>query len=646
MSGFHNLAYRVSRRLVREFRQRACGLDSAIDRTRYRLTVGGGKARGRLLEAASLAPWGDDVDLGFVDQAVAERLIAAADDACSHRFNLLGSGPTDLGEEIDWHRDFKSGHRWDPGLHHARIKWEDLPAGVDIKVPWELSRCMHFATLGLADHLSGERKYYDEFKKQVRHWIAANPYGRGVNWNCPMDVALRVVNWLNAVMLFRHRISEDEDPDFFEQLGQALWLAGLHVRRNLEWSGPKSTRAGNHFLSDLTGLLAAGAVFRDHPTGRRWFAFASEWLEREIQRQVNPDGTNFETSTSYHRLVTEMFMWSERVAAHADRPMSESFRERLWKMAGFVTAYSSPGGNSAQFGDNDSGRLLTAGIADAGDHRYLTPSEAAPGGELDRWLLTGGSATATDFGDGSFPDGGYWFAREGDAWMGVRAGTVSHGGAHAHCDQLALVLSVGSRDFLVDRGTGVYTPDVELRNRLRSTRSHNTPTVNGWEQNHFGSGRMDVFRMADDTASEVETWDRQPGCTRLVAYHRGFQRFRRGMICRRSVVFETGQLVIDDEFSELVAGDELEWRFHLGPGVKADLGDSQASLSASNVVLTLQLPPELRCTLEDTEHSSAYGSLEAATSLHVSGTARKPGAGGFRFQLNWKGRIPHPNRVL
>ncbi len=42
-----------------------------------------------------------------------------ADKIKAHRFNLLGSGEVDLGKEIDWHTDFKSGHRW-PLEHHTR----------------------------------------------------------------------------------------------------------------------------------------------------------------------------------------------------------------------------------------------------------------------------------------------------------------------------------------------------------------------------------------------------------------------------------------------------------------------------------------------------------------------------------------------
>src|ERR1044071_3124802 len=35
-----------------------------------------------------------------------------AQEALDHIFDLLGSGPVPLGQEIDWHRDFKTGRAW------------------------------------------------------------------------------------------------------------------------------------------------------------------------------------------------------------------------------------------------------------------------------------------------------------------------------------------------------------------------------------------------------------------------------------------------------------------------------------------------------------------------------------------------------
>ena len=71
-----------------------------------------------------------------------------ADEICAHRFDLLGSGPTELGPEIDWHTDFKTGRRWP--LRHSSLLPVAYGDGSDIKVPWELSRCQHLPLLAAA----------------------------------------------------------------------------------------------------------------------------------------------------------------------------------------------------------------------------------------------------------------------------------------------------------------------------------------------------------------------------------------------------------------------------------------------------------------------------------------------------------------
>ena len=77
--------------------------------------------------------------LGELDGVERASLLEIAERAAAHRFDMLGSGPTDLGPEIDWARDFKSGRRW-PLVHISRLPIS-YPDNSDIKVPWELSRC-------------------------------------------------------------------------------------------------------------------------------------------------------------------------------------------------------------------------------------------------------------------------------------------------------------------------------------------------------------------------------------------------------------------------------------------------------------------------------------------------------------------------
>lgn len=637
----NNFFYRGRKRLCRELRNLGGGIDVSYDAWWYRQTRSGKNGRDRVLQWATLAPWGGELrsQTALSDRACPEEiaaLIAAADRACAHEFDLLGSGLFQFGERIDWHLDFKSGYRWDVSIHHSRIGWGTLPAGVDIKVPWELSRCMHFAALGLADAVTGDARYYQEWKAQLSDWIASNPVGHGVNWTCAMDVAMRAVNWLNAVMCFQQRIERDTDEAFFKLLCESLWHHGLHIERRLEWAGPHGALPGNHFLADLTGLLAIGAFFQTTGTGRRWWRFAKHWLEHEMFRQVNPDGTNYETSTSYHRMVMEMFLWADTLAEGMEDPFSDGYRERLGLMADFVSAYSTPGGSAAQFGDNDSGRLLWAGLDDGLDHRYLTKGECGFGGNLNRFLLAGGLPMPGNLpsGDTGFPDGGYYFMSRGPAWIGLRSGAVSHGGAHAHCDQLSLVLSLAGQEILVDRGTGIYTPDPDKRNHYRSTESHNTIRVNDWEQNLFGKERHQVFQMPDHCRASVTRWEPENGIWE--AAHSGFEREIPGMHCSRHIRLVSGCLKIRDTLTALRDGDRVEWFFHFAPGVELDLMAHQVSVRAGAVEVRFSWNSDVASEILSETHSPAYGVEVPAQCLRLALRAKNPQTTEtFEFGIHW-----------
>src|SRR5213593_4324355 len=167
-----------------------------------------------------------------------ERILARADGVCAHRFDLLGSGPTDLGARLPWHADFKAGRVWDPRAHFEDLRLgleEGFGKGADVKVPWELSRFQHLPLLGQALWLTGDRRYYEEFRAQVLDWIGENRPGRGVNWTCTMDVAIRAVNWVWAYAFFRPEILADRP--FASAFLRSLFMHGRFIAANLE-NGP------------------------------------------------------------------------------------------------------------------------------------------------------------------------------------------------------------------------------------------------------------------------------------------------------------------------------------------------------------------------------------------------------------------------
>jgi hypothetical protein len=478
-----------------------------------------------------------------------EPILERADAILDHRFDLLGSGPTELGPVIDWHADFKTGRRW-PLRHGSllRIAYDD---GSDIKVPWELSRAQHFPVLAGAYRLSGERRYLDELGAQFQSWIAANPVELGPNWACTMDVAIRAANWVAALAL----VAEDAaNEPWFEPTLQSLLLHGRFVRSHLEWGEVR----GNHYLADVVGLLPVASLFSGGWEGRRWAAWAVGELVSELEHQVREDGCAHEASIAYHRLVTELFLCGTlAVNALVPGQLPDWYRDRLQRMLEFVRDYTRPDGLAPQVGDADDGRFLPLGDygADPRDHRHLFAQADLP------------FSFATT--SAAFRESGFYVLRDTDVYAIVRCGdTGRHGrGGHAHNDQLSFELLVGGEPLVVDPGTYVYTADPQARNLFRSTSYHATLSIDGGEQNELHTD--DLFAMQDRARPELLAWDGRA----FEGRHHGFARATH----TRRIELSRGGLRIRDTVTSTEARD-LEWAFPLAPGAEGKVEISAEGL--------------------------------------------------------------------
>lgn len=107
-------------------------------------------------------------------------------------------------------------------------------------------------------------------------------------------------------------------------------------------------------------------------------------LEKEIEKQVYPDGADFEGSTCYHRLAWELFFYATLLLIINNKNFREDnftevgnemfgreYLERLYKMFEFVLYALKPNGTMPQIGDNDSGRLHIFAKREVLDMRYL-----------------------------------------------------------------------------------------------------------------------------------------------------------------------------------------------------------------------------------------------------------------------------------
>lgn len=609
---------RARRKIGNFVRANAYGFDLRYENFQRKLRGRGTDPAESANRLAKRAPWASKPEYfdGRLSHEEREALIREAESRLNGVVDLLGSGPVDIGAEPDWHRDFIGGYRWESHVHFSSFDWSKLPDKVDIKVPWELSRCMHFGTWGVAFLLTRDVKFYEGFKSQVIHWLDNNPFEKGVNWACPMDVGLRAANWINALCLFQEEVRKEQESFFLERILKSLWFHGRHLARNLEWNGPVGRTGGNHLLANLVGMLAIGQLFPNEP----WHDFARKELENQVQRQTLQDGCNFELATSYHRLVLEMFIWAGQI----ETGFSSEYDETVGRMRKFVAAYSEGSGLSPQFGDNDSGRLFCTGIDDERNHGYLIGQDAGMGSRVHQSLLWMDHLERVTATKDEFPDGGFWFFRNGEGVLGFRAGALSATGGHAHCDQLSFVLTVFGERIFVDRGVYCYTSDTGIRNRFRSTAAHNTVMIGGREQNYFGRKKRELFGIRDDTKTKVISASKRG----IKAEHFGFEGVKFG----RRLELREGGLEISDTFE----GDGLvkvEWYFHFSPECEPKLEGQRVYVKVVGGEVRLRVPEGLEATLVESEHSDSYGSKQPAKSLVIKG-AKVTGA--VSMDISWK----------
>lgn len=617
-------------------------------------------------------------------------VLAQAERICQHRFDLLGSGEVELGAEIDWHRDFKSGRRWPlVPAHEIQIVYPEDSS--DIKVPWELARFQHLPVLGQAYWHTGENRYAYEFAAQVADWLDRNPFGMGPNWVVPMEAAIRGVNWLYAANCFGEA---GLAPEFWWKLLGSLFAHASFIRANLEWN---PYARGNHYLANLVGLAYLGAFFSDSPEGKAWLAFATRALSAEIHHQVGPDGTALEASLGYHRLVTELFLAGSLVAARAVWPgvpgraaleavFGAAHLRKLETMLDFILHYTRPDGRAPVVGDTDDGRLLELvgyGTAHPADHRHLLCmgallfgrdafAQAAPAGRdwEEAWWQLGveppaeGARRAPAPASRAFPAGGFFVMRAPEsgapeAYVLIRCGELSGFGGHAHCDQLSFELAVGRQPVLVDPGSYVYTADLAARYQFRSTASHNTVRVAGAEQNRISARAP--FLLPDDTRARVRHWRSEPDADEFEGEHVGYERLPGRVRHRRAFLFDKRAAVL--YILDRLDGRgtlPLEWFFHLAVGLRAvprnaallrpyarlrELQPDGSSLvcayqleSAAGLLVPLFVfsPLRLAGTVSDAWVSERYGVKEKASVLSLRAEASRsagPAAALLVFDL-------------
>jgi hypothetical protein len=578
-------------------------------------------------------------------------ILAFADELRAGRYPFLGYGTAELGTRPKWNLDFKSGAEWPYVWSECRecIRHD----GSDVKVPYELSRLQFLPVLAKAHVITGDNSYRQTAKDLLSHWIQSNPVPLGVNWTIAMEAALRAMSicfLLNLLSPLR-----PEEQPWLATVTRSLAQHLLYIEGNIEFS---HLLTSNHYLSDVVGLYCL-SVFLD---GEGMAARRREYrqrIEAEMAQQVYEDGGDYEASTGYQVLVTQLFTTALLLMrCERSTPPRPAFIERLRMMFQFLNAIVSTSGQLPQVGDCDDGRtellvddlqqMIHLPIAERNSLRVsrllglgqrLFGVGAGAGDDAAWYGLTDTAGTPyfqPQINPGSagpvkvLPKSGIGVLKHGSAellFFAIPNGIFGKG-SHTHNDKLSFVLRVGGQEVLCDSGTGCYTRDIATRNEFRSTAAHNTLLIDGAEQNRIDTGPLGLFILGNDAAVCPIQAGREAQDHFLRASHTGYCSL--GVKHTRTVRAVEGEpaLVIDDKLE----GDgvhDFELNFQLAPNRNAEiislengimcrvLGDPQVQLIVTGSVL---LQGEMRPSLV----STAYGATVPSSRVRVWGRTTVP----------------------
>ena len=292
----------------------------------------------------------------------------------------------------------------------------------------------------------------------IESWIASNTNSSASSWE-PFTCSLRIVNW---TFFFLQR-TRRETP--------AVWLASLYdqaswLERNLE----KDILA-NHYFENLKALLFASCVFTGAKADK-WRSISVSELVTQLAEQTLPDGGHYERSPMYHCLMVENYLDICNIArSYSDLfpdEFVESVKSAVLEGLDWLADVLFPGNTIPLFNDS------AFGVAPDADTLFQY---------AEKLLDYSRPVRKPEFQIVEKNESGLYGAVAGNDMILFDCGDIgpSYQPGHTHCDFLSFELMLCNQSIIVDSGVFEYEAG-EMREYVRSTRAHNTVSIDGAEQ--------------------------------------------------------------------------------------------------------------------------------------------------------------------
>lgn len=481
-------------------------------------------------------------------------------------------------------------------------KWQNditIPGniGVDVKRVWELGRMQHLPFLAIKN----KNNYNNEILNQILDFIIQNPPSFGIQWKSPMDVSIRMINWIMCISILNQNKIELESK-VIDIINVAIFDHYTFVKSNIEYS---EGMRGNHYFTNICSLLIASIYLgEDFKNDTKYFLKS---IGQELEYQFNEDGSNFEASTSYHLLCAEIFFTTLYILK-LNTSLYNLFYNQHKKTISHIFTFTSEliQFKSINIGDNDSGFYCFNNLFFNNREKYLENLFKLLEIEINNTINN--RDNFEDFGLAILKNNYF-------SIIYSQTGIGQNGkGGHSHCDDTSIILYIKKSQCIVDPGTFTYTSDYKKRNLFRSSEYHNVISLNKFNQYEFSENSIEDMFWLNSQNIEIINFNKDKE-TISVKYKLSLFNLVRIIKLDKIGVHVTEKIEENQEFT-------LNIHFH--PGVEINLVNDDIILLINNEEFIFKSNSIIDIDLYD--YSPNYGEILISKKLILKSTSK---------QLNW-----------
>jgi hypothetical protein len=408
----------------------------------------------------------------------------------------------------------------------------------------------------------------------------------------------RIFNWLWIHNMFLNEESYS-DADQLQTIATLLQHGQHLYERNDQF------RSGNHQTKGMSALAVLSILLRDFEGTEQWYERAMARLSEHLEKEINPDGFQFERSVHYHMSDINNYFYVYQLAKINDITVDKTWKNKLESLFITLVKIAYPDKSAPVLQDdteipwaekNDISGAMTLGylLFDnpefgyfASDHvddrMYWYLSDA----QVEK--LTNIETKKPSFGSLAFKDTHYYIMREGwskhDKMMIISAGLDKEKPDHQHGDMLGIQAIANEHAILPNYQVRYSLEDFDL---FKNSMVKNVALVDNelqgkeWASNKGGSGFGKFSKLPNP---QVLAWKSNDAFDLFVGSHDGFE--NKEVAYSRQVIFVKDDFwIVKDNFN---AKDEHAykqvWQGHYSAELGPDLiRSSSADASGCDII--------------------------------------------------------------